>query len=65
MTIYKTLKEQTVNGKTITAYEYTDKYESRPKYCVVVSRDGLGYLNIKTARTTWAKKFNEIVNETR
>lgn len=63
MTFYRTLAETERNGKTVTAYEKTEKFETVPSYEIVVSRDGMGYLTVPTARTTWRKKFRELVNE--
>ena len=65
MTFYKTLKETTINEKTITAYERVEKFSSVPEYEIVISRDGIGYETIPVARTTWRKKFTQLVDENR
>lgn len=63
MTFCKLLAEKETNGKTISAWENIDKYSSVPYYEITVSENGNAYEVIKTARTTWKKKFKEICNE--
>ena len=62
MTFYTTLKEGTTErGATVTAYKSMDKYSTLEQYAVTVSRGGLGIFTEKCARTTWRKKFNDLL----
>lgn len=63
MTFYKTLKRETVGGREVTAYEFTQKYETAPGYEIVISEDGFGVDVYKAARTTWKRKFNQVLRE--
>ena len=63
MTFYRTLKRENKNGKTVTAYEKTEKFSNVPEYEIVVSENGLGYEVIKAARTTWKNKFKKVLEE--
>ena len=63
MTFYRTLKSENKNGKTVTAYEKTEKNATAPEYEIVVSIGSLGYEVIPTARTTWKSKFKSTLNE--
>lgn len=62
MTFYKTLATAEQDGKTITAYEKTEKYSTAKQYVITVARDSIAIEEIKTARTTWRKKFAELTN---
>ena len=65
MTFYETLKDTKINGRHIYAYRKIDKYSNVWNYEIVNIEDGqhmVGYSDItKTAKTTWRKKYNEIV----
>lgn len=62
MTFCKELARATrTNGDEVIAYENTDKYSAVARYEVYVCRDSIAYQVIHTARSTWKKKFNEIV----
>ena len=63
MTFCKKLKETTINGKTITAMECTEKYAAAPEYMIIKSENGIGLETIKAARTTWRKKYAQLVDE--
>jgi hypothetical protein len=63
MTVCKLLAEKGKDGKTISAWENLDKYSRVPYYEITVSRDSIAYQVIKTARTTWKKKFKEVCDE--
>lgn len=63
MTVYKTLKTETRHGVTVTAWEAWDKYDRLPRYEITVARGPICSEAIKAARTTWSKKYNEIVKE--
>lgn len=60
MTICKILAEKTVGDKTVTAYENYDKFSNVPYYEIVVSQDSFAVEVIKTAKTTWKKRFRKI-----
>ena len=60
MTICKLLAEAEKNGKTISVYENVDKFSACPYYEISISKDGIAYEVIKTAKTTWKRKFNEL-----
>lgn len=61
MTFCKVLAEGKRDGDTITAYEKYEKFSAVPTYEIVVSRDGIARLVFKTARTTWKKRFREML----
>ena len=63
MTFCKTLKSENKNGKTVTAYEKTEKNAAAPEYEIVISIGSLGYQVIPAARTTWKNKFKSALNE--
>lgn len=64
MTFCKILKEETTpSGKTISAYENIEKYETVPSYQIIISVDGIAVDVIPAARTTWARKFKQALNE--
>lgn len=64
MTFCRILKEETTpSGKTISAYENTEKYETVPSYQIIISVDGIAVDVIPAARTTWARKFKQALNE--
>lgn len=60
MTICKVLKTAEKDGVTITAYENYEKFSAVPHYSISLSKDGIGFAEIKTAKTTWRKKFAEL-----
>lgn len=62
MTFYKQLATAKRDDDDITAYEYVEKYESAKRYQIIISRNGIARIVIPTARTTWKRKFNELVN---
>ena len=61
MTFCKVLATAERDGETVTAYENVDKYSSVKRYEIVVSRGSISIQVIPTARTTWKRKFNELV----
>lgn len=67
MTITKKLREETVNGETVTAYASQDKFSDCWKYEIIVTREGQSVVNsfdiTETARTTWKRKFDQIVSD--
>ena len=63
MTISKVLATAKNGKDDITVYESYEKYSVTPHYEIVISREGFATEVIKTARTTWRKKFNELTNE--
>jgi len=63
MTISKVLATAKNGKDDITVYESYEKYSVTPYYEIVISRNGFATEVIKTARTTWRKKFNELTNE--
>lgn len=62
MTFCKILAETQRGPDTVTAYEKTEKYSRRPVYQIIESRDGITHTVTNTAKTTWKKKFQEIIN---
>lgn len=60
MTISKCLATASKGKDDFTVYESYEKFSAVPHYEIVVSRDGIGYQVIKTAKTTWRKKFKEL-----
>lgn len=63
MTFCKLLRETTLdNGDTVQAYAKTEKFESVASYEITISRGCVAYSVIPCAKTTWKKRFNEIVN---
>lgn len=64
MTFCRILKEETTpSGKTISAYENVEKYETVPTYKIIISVDGIAVDVIPAARTTWKKAFTRAYNE--
>ena len=64
MTFCKILREKTTpGGLTVAAYENIDKYSSVPYYEIVIAENGIAREVIPAARTTWARKFNQVYNE--
>jgi hypothetical protein len=61
MTFCKVLATAERDGETVTAYENVDKFSSVKRYEIVVARESIAVQVIPTARTTWKKKFNELV----
>lgn len=51
------------NGKTVPAYEYTEKYSTIAKYEISVSNSiGFEIDSYKASKTTWKKKFDSVNN---
>jgi len=48
------------NGERVTAWKMLDKFSTVYRYEITVSKNGIAYEVVKTARTTWKKKFNEM-----
>ena len=63
MTLSQTLKQTTVNGYDITARMRTDKYSAYAGYSITVSKNDYAVEEIAAARTTWNKRFNQLVKE--
>ena len=67
MTFCKELRRETLkNGVTVTAWERIEKNSAVPSFSVTVCRDGLTVRRCdehKTAKTTWRRKFNQILEE--
>ena len=63
MTFCKQLKTAKIGNETITAYENYEKFSTVPYYEIIVSREEIALEVIKTAKTTWRKKFNQIMEE--
>lgn len=63
MTFCKQLAKATKDGYEIEAYENTDKFESVPYYDITISKDGIVCDVIKTAKTTWKRKFKELISD--
>jgi len=62
MTLCNLLMARTLpDGKTVEAWEKTDKHAAAPYYEIVVSQRQIGLETIRAARTTWKKKFFETV----
>ena len=61
MTFCKILAETQRGPDAVTAYEKTEKNSRSAKYEIVESRDGIAHTVTKTAKTTWKKKFQEII----
>lgn len=62
MTFCKQLKIAVIGKNTITAWELYDKGSAVPRYEVTLSTCGIAYAVEKAAKTTWRKKFDEMVN---
>lgn len=60
MTVCNLLAEKTKDGRKISAWKNYDKFCSVPRFEITISKDGIALETIKTARTTWKKKFNEL-----
>jgi len=60
MTVVKQLASDERNGIAVTATENWDKFSSVPYYEISVARGSMAFLVIKTARTTWRRKFREV-----
>lgn len=60
MTVVKQLASDERNGIAVTATENWDKFSSVPYYEISVARGSTAFLVIKTARTTWRRKFREV-----
>ena len=63
MTVCKCLAEKEIDGIVVSAMELLDKYDRAPHYEIYISKNGIAYQTVKTARTTWKKKFDQIVGE--
>lgn len=62
MTFCKVLKQATIGGYTVTAYENTEKFCTVPYYEIVTDRDGIAVDVEKTAKSTWRRKFRQIAD---
>ena len=65
MTFCKILKETTIGETRISAYEEYEKFSDVPNYRIYVKHKEYGYTQydtIRTARTTWKRKFQSIVD---
>lgn len=62
MTFCKELAKAERNGKIISAWELSDFGCGAKRYEVSVSVDGIAYQTVQTARTTWRKKFREVLD---
>lgn len=60
MTFCKKLAQATKNGYDIEVWENTNKFESMPYYEITIGKNGIAYDVIKTAKTTWKRKFKEL-----
>ena len=60
MTVVKQLAREEKNGVAVTATENWDKFTTVPYYEISVSKGSMAYIVIKTARTTWRRKFREV-----
>lgn len=63
MTFYKELKKADADGAIVTAWEVWEKYSTIPHYEVTVVKEQMECERYRTARTTWRRKFNEVVND--
>ena len=63
MTICKKLASAEKHGKEIEAWEKHDEYSLSPRYEITISRDGIAEDVIKAAKTTWKRKFVELVED--
>ena len=63
MTFCKQLKSVSVGEVTVEAYEETEKFSACSSYAIIVLRsvDGSVVETEKTAKTTWKRKFLEVV----
>lgn len=64
MTVCQLLAEKQIGKKTVSAWKNQDKFSNVWNYEICISEDGFCYETIKTAKTTWKRKFNSIVKET-
>ena len=60
MTVCTTLAEKRKGGKVITASKRIDKDSTICEYTITVSENGFSVDVIKTAKSTWKKRFNEM-----
>ena len=64
MTLYEQLKNgKTKNGKDITACKKIEKFSNVWNYEIVISENGIACHVERTARTTWRKKYNTMVDD--
>lgn len=63
MTFCKQLKTAKIGSETITAYENYEKFSAVPYYEIIVSREEIAIDVIRTAKTTWKRKFKELTNQ--
>lgn len=63
MTLSQALAQTTVNGYDIDARIRMDKHSLYTEYSVTVSKNDYLIEEISAARTTWRKKFNQLVKE--
>ena len=64
MTIYRPLKiAVTDKGYCVTAARKQEKFSNVWTYEIHVAKDGIGIEEIRTARTTWQRKYKAIFAE--
>ena len=65
MTICTPIATAAKNGIRVTAWERTEKFAALPDYTITVSPidDPHPMEEIKTARTTWKKRYKEICRQ--
>lgn len=63
MTFCKRIAKAAKNGYEIEAWENVDKYSAIPYYEITIGKDGIAYQVIKTAKTTWKRKFKELISD--
>ena len=61
MTLCKQLASAKKDGYDISVYESIDKFETVSRYEITIEKDGIAYDVIKTAKTTWKRKFKELI----
>ena len=62
MTFSKVLAQGKRGKYDVIALESTEKYSSVPHYEIIVADDNFAFEVVKTARTTWKKKFKEMID---
>ena len=62
MTICKVLAQGKRDGYDVLVYEKYEKYCGNPYYEIIVAENGIAKLSEKTAKTTWKKRFKEIID---
>lgn len=63
MTFYKLLKKaERDDGVTVSAYQKQEKFSNYWQYEVTLSKGSMAYQVIPCARTTWQRKFREMLS---